>query len=431
MNMMASTIKPIAPLIVCLLLSLSIGAQKRTKVKPPATLPDLVKLDPERDVLPRAQLALQLADLIYLLPDLDSKDKALKARDYFTAFKEKIPPELTLAMSESDPKTGLRVAAFTPKATYIKSAQDTSASRTSLIIAIAGTEGARDNIADFSFGRSQYLHLLKVIDHLFSSQKNLSRPEIIITGHSLGGGLAQAVAWYLETNLPARKITPKIWLFTFNAFGAQELIRKQEKTFTPEQSHLTYAANYFVRGEPVSKLGTHLGPTLELIPEEVEKKSKFKLPKFDGFGKHRIEYVIKLVEADPSILINAQEAKTERRFYTSLLSGVMNKTSGFTKLLPGFTFWITSKELPKVMAKMYESVLVKESPSREDREYFDWLETTTERLFPTLDTKMKLTLNELIETKDQTMLRFYELKITKATKRKAGSLVRVIKKEFE
>lgn len=418
-------------LFVCLLFSFVLSAQKRPKAKPSVTPPEPVKLDPERDVLPRAQLALQLADLIYLLPDLDSKDKALKAREYFTAFKEKIPSELTLAMSESDPKTGLRVAAFTPNATNLKSIQTTSAGRTSLIIAIAGTEGARDNIADFSFGRSQYLHLLKVIDQLFSSQKTMSRPEIIITGHSLGGGLAQAVAWYLETNLPARKITPKIWLFTFNAFGAQELIRKQEKSFTPEKSNLTYAANYFVRGEPVSKLGTHLGPTFELVPEEVEKKSKFKLPKFDGFDKHRIEYVVKMVEADPSILITAQEVKTERRFYTSMLSGVMNKTSGFTKLLPGFTFWITSKELPKVMAKMYESVLSKESPSREDREYFDWLETTTERLFPTLETKMKKTLNELIEVKDQAMLRFYELKVVKATKRKAGSLVRVIKKEFE
>ena len=414
-------------LFVCLLFSVVLSAQKRVKAKPSVTPPEPVKLDPERDVLPRAQLALQLADLIYLLPDLDSKDKALKAREYFTAFKEKIPPELTLVMSESDPKTGLRVAAFKPNATSAKSSQASQA----ILIAIAGTEGARDNIADFSFGRSQYLHLLNVIDQLFSSQKTLSRPEIIITGHSLGGGLAQAVAWYLETNLPARKITPKIWLFTFNAFGAQELLRKQEKSFTPEKSNLTYAANYFVRGEPVSKLGTHLGPTLEMIPEEAEKKSKFKLPKFDGFGKHRIEYVVQLVEADPTILITAQEVKTERRFYTSLLSGVMNKTSGFTKLLPGFTFWITSKELPKVMAKMYESVLVKEAPSREDREYFDWLETTTERLFPTLETKMKTTLNELIEAKDQTMLRFYELKVVKATKRKASSLVRVIKKEFE
>ena len=414
-------------LFLCLVLSSAITAQKRPKAKRPVAPPKPVKLDPERDVLPRAQLALQLADLIYLLPDLDSKDKALKAREYFTAFKEKIPPELTLVMSESDPKTGLRVAAFKPSASNAKSSPASQA----ILIAIAGTEGARDNIADFSFGRSQYHHLLDVIDLLFSAQKTLSRPEIIITGHSLGGGLAQAVAWYLEKNLPARKINPKIWLFTFNAFGAQELIRKQEKSFTPEQSHLTHAANYFVRGDPVSKLGTHLGPTFELVPEEVEKKSKFKLPNFDGFGKHRIEYVVNLVEADPTILINAQEAKTERKFYDSLLSGFMNKTSGFTKLLPGFTFWISSKDLPKVMSELYENVLGKETPTREDREYFDWLETTTERLFPTLKTKMKKTLNELIEVKDQTLLRFYDLKVVKATKRKTGNIMRILKKEFE
>lgn len=414
-------------LFLCLVLSSAVTAQKRPRAKRPVAPPEPVKLDPERDVLPRAQLALQLADLIYLLPDLDSKDKALKAREYFTAFKEKIPPELTLVMSESDPKTGLRVAAFKPSAINPKSSPASQA----ILIAIAGTEGARDNIADFSFGRSQYNHLLNVIDHLFSAQKTLSRPEIIITGHSLGGGLAQAVAWYLEKNLPARKINPKIWLFTFNAFGAQELIRKQEKSFTPEQSQLTYAANYFVRGDPVSKLGTHLGPTLELVPEETEKKSKLKLPNFDGLGKHRIEYVVKLVEADPTILINAQEAKTERKFYDSLLSGLMNKTSGFTKLLPGFTFWISSKDLPKVMSELYENILSKEAPTREDREYFDWLETTTERLFPKLDTKMKATLNQLLEVKDQALLRFYDLKLVKATKRKASSLVRVTKKEFE
>ena len=415
-----------------LALSLPVAAQKRRVVRPkkaePVAATPLV-LDPERDVLPRAQLALQLAELIYLLPDLDSKDTALKARAYFTAFKEKIPPDLTLAMSESDPKTGLRVAAFKPKVSPQKQPQ--TSPRANFIIAIAGTEGARDSIADFSFGRSQSQQLLALLDQLFTAHALPPNPEIIITGHSLGGGLAQAVAWYLEKNLPARKINPKIWLFTFNAFGAQELIRKQEKSFSVEQSHLTFAANYFVRGDPVSKLGTHLGPTLELVPEEAERKSKFKLPKFDGFGKHRIEYVVKLVEADPTILINAQEAKTERKFYNSLLAGAMNKTSGFTKLLPGFTFWVSSKELPKVMAKLYETILGNDAPTREDREYFDWLEMTTHRLFPTLDTKMKKTLNELIEVKDQTLLRFYDLKIVKATKRKASSLVRVMKKEYE
>ncbi len=427
--MVAPTIKRTLLLFICLLFSSPLAAQKKPKAKPATSPPEPVQIEPERDVLPRAQLALQLADLIYLLPDLDSKDKALKARDYFASFKQKMPLDLTLALSESDPKTGLRVAAFKPKAPPAKAAS--ASVRANFIIAIAGTEGARDGIADFSFGRSQCQHLLAVIDQLFTAHKLPPNPEIIVTGHSLGGGLAQAVAWYLEKNLPARKITPRLWLFTFNAFGAQELIRKQEKTFTPEQSHLTYAANYFVRGDPVSKLGTHLGPTLELVPEEAEKKSRFKLPKFDGFGKHRIEYVVKLIEADPTLPIKAPEARTERRFYASVLSGVMNKTSGFTKLLPGFTFWITSKELPKVMAQMYQSILGQEAPTREDREYFDWLETTTERLFPTLDTKMKKTLNELIEVKDQTMLRFYELKVVKATKRKTTSLVRVVKKEFE
>lgn len=418
--------------IVCLLLSLPAISQKRVvKKTKPAEPVNVTTIDPERDVFPRAQRALQLADLIYLLPDLDSKNKALKAREYFAAFKEKIPADLTLIMSESDPKTGLRVALFKPKTSNSKPIAASQSARTSLIIAIAGTEGARDGIADFSFGRSQCKHLLNLIDAAFTAHTLPSNPEIIVTGHSLGGGLAQAVAWYLEKNLPEKKIKPNLWLFTFNAFGAQELIRKQEKDFKPEQSHLTYAANYFVRGEPVSKLGTHLGPTYELIPEEAEKKSKFKLPKFDGFGKHRIEYVNQLVGADPTILIKAQEARTERKFYDSLLSGVMNKTSGFTKLLPGFTFWITSKELPKVMTQLYQGILSKESPTHEDREYFDWLETTTERLFPTLETKMKKTLNELIEAKDQTMLRFYDLKVVKATKKKAGSLVRVIKKEFE
>jgi hypothetical protein len=418
-------------LTIALISSIPVTAQRRGSIKPkkaePAVVPP-VTIDPERDVLPRAQLALQLSDLIYLLPDLDSKDKALKAREYFAAFKEKMPADLTLALSESDPRTGLRVAAFKPKVTGTKSA--TMENRTDLLIAIAGTEGIRDSIADFSFGRSQSIHLLKLIDDLLVTQNLPRNPEIMITGHSLGGGLAQAVAWYLEENLPARKIKPNIWLFTFNAFGAQELIRKQDKSFTPEKSNLTYAANYFVRGDPVSKLGTHLGPTLELAPEEAEKKSKFKLPKFDGFGKHRIEYVVNLIEDDPTILIKSPEVKTERRFYNSLLAGVMNKTSGFTKLLPGFTFWITSKELPTVMAQLYQSLLVNEAPTREDREYFDWLETTTERQFPALETKMKKALNELISVKDQTMLRFYDLKIVKATKRKTNSLVRVMKKEF-
>ncbi len=412
-------------------LALPVAAQKRKTRRPKKAEPVIaapVAPDPDRDVLPRAQLALQLSDLIYFLPDLDSKDTALKSREYFATFKEKIPADLILEMAESDPKTGLRVAAFKPKGGNSKQGPT---NRANFIIAIAGTEGARDNIADFSFGRSQSQHLLAVLDQLFATHNLPPKPEIIITGHSLGGGLAQVVAWYLAKHLPARQINPKIWLFTFNAFGAQELIRKQEKSFTAGQIQFTYAANYFVRGDPVSKLGTHVGPTIELLPEEAEKKPKFKLLKFEGFEKHRIEYVVKLVESDPTILITAQEAKTERKFYDSLLSGMMNKTSGFTKLLPGFTFWITSKELPTVMSKLYETILVNEAPTREDREYFDWLETTTHRLFPTLETKMKTALNQLIDVKDQTLLRFYDLKVVKATKRKTGNLTRILKKEFQ
>lgn len=424
-------------LLISLVLAAPAPAQKRApaKVRRKTRITKILPIeiprppDPEQDILPRAILALQLAEVVYLLPDFDSKDTALKSRKYFAEFKQKMPSAVNLALSESDPKTGLRVAAFTPKPSGNKPSKD---NLTAAYIAIAGTEGFRDRIADFSFGRSQSQHLLEFIDQIISQYKPSERPEIIISGHSLGGGLAQAVAWYLEKNLATRKVKPSIWLFTFNAFGAQEMLRKQDKDFDPLQSHLTYAANYFVRGEPVSKLGTHIGPTYELVPTETnEKKSKIPFLNMDGFNRHRIETVVELVNDDPTILIKAQEVKTERKFYISLLTGVMDKTSGVTKYLPKLSFSLSSKSLPDVLTDLYHQITSIENPTKEDREFFDWLETTTQRIFPKVEEKTKSAFEVMAYAKNQALLRFYELNVPQTAKQKAADVKRRLKKEFE
>ena len=423
-------------LLLVLVVSDSTFAQTRPKtrkpkiVKPktikpkPIEIAKTIPIDPERDVLPRAMMALTLAKVVYLLPDLDSKKTALQSREYFTEFKKQLPVNLTLMMSESDPRTGLRVLAAKPI--------NPVAGATNLFIAIAGTEGFRDGIADLSFGRSQNQHLLAVIDDLLESNAIPKNPEIILTGHSLGGGLAQTVAWYLQEKLTQQNITPKIWLFTWNSFGAQELIRKQEPNFKASQVSLTYAANYFVSGDPVSKIGTHIGPTFELTPIETEtKKSKISFLKMDGINRHRIETVVEVVEADPMILIKSEEVKTERKFYASLLTGVMDKTSAMTKHLPKLSFKISSKSLPEVLTDLYRQTVNTLKPTKEDREFFDWLETTTERLFPDIGTKTKEVFSDLTSAKDVALLTFYELKPVKATKLKANEMKRFLKKEFE
>lgn len=399
-------------------------AHKRVKPKPKiAEAAKPVPIDPERDVLPRAMMALTLAKVVYLLPDLDTKNTALQSRDYFTQFKQQLPGNLTLVMSESDPRTGLRVAAFKPI--------NPRAGTTNLFIAIAGTEGFRDSIADLSFGRSQSQHLLQIIDQLWVSNTLPKNPEIILTGHSLGGGLAQTVAWYLQQKLARQKITPKIWLFTWNSFGAQELIRKQEPSFEASQVNLTYSANYFVSGEPVSKIGTHIGPTIALAPLEEAKKSKMSFLKMDGMNRHKIDTIVEIVESDPTILITSEEVKTERKFYSSLLTGVMDKTSAITKALPKLSFNLTSKKLPEVLMDLYRQIIGIENPTREDREYFDWLETTTTRLFPTIETKTKDVFASLVTAKNDALMRFYELKVVRTAKQKAANVKRVLKKEFE
>ena len=257
-------------------------------------------------------------------------------------------------------------------------------------------------------------------------------PEIILTGHSLGGGLAQTVAWYLQQKLLRQKITPKIWLFTWNSFGAQELIRKQEPGFEVSKVKLTYAANYFVSGEPVSKIGTHIGPTIALAPLENEaKKSKLSFLKMDGVNRHKIETIIEIVEADPTILITSEEVKTDRKFYSSLLTGVMDKTSAITKALPKLSFKLTSSKLPEVLKDLYREIVGKELSTREDREYFDWLETTTTRLFPTIETKTKDIFSSLVTAKNDALMRFYELKVVRTAKQKAADVKRILKKEFE
>lgn len=171
------------------------------------------------------------------------------------------------------------------------------------ILSFAGTKDIRDAISDLHFGSDQMADLAGLINSgspIIEYVKNGN--DLIITGHSLGGGLAQAAAAKLIKEISLKEATEKkfnnnknnwgkIHLVSFNAFGGEKLTKYAEQNeaallkkidMIPEKSLkslekiksdifykgmkskleeqiLNQSVHYRMQYDVVSKLGTHFG----------------------------------------------------------------------------------------------------------------------------------------------------------------------------
>ncbi len=211
--------------------------------------------------------AMIASDAAYDLPDIDhivaSKPKDLHQAFMAFARDENIPQGYRLQRAVSDPMSGFKAALFAP----------VSESRSKpLIFALAGTSEPRDAVSDLHFGHDQFSYSKALWKMVVSNRsvdehgRPLNQRDLLITGHSLGGGLAQACAFAVsETRAGLHHTGGKVELITWNGFGAEPLIKIIRPRYDPAGTpRIDYVANYFVAAEPVSEIGTHYGPTYQL-----------------------------------------------------------------------------------------------------------------------------------------------------------------------
>jgi hypothetical protein len=218
--------------------------------------PRSIKVVPDRATV-YGKLALQAATAAYSVPDLESVKSAANLQSDYETLIASAPDGYRVLFLDADLVSGLKLVMLAP------SESDASP----FILAIAGTASIVDWAANINLGVAQLERLQRTLDRIFEEsfpEDGRTGRELIVTGHSLGGGLAQAVAFQLDQGLQSARIPGSIYVITWNAFGAKELIRRVVANHSSATLRIREQWHYYVRGDFVSRIGVHTGNTLEL-----------------------------------------------------------------------------------------------------------------------------------------------------------------------
>lgn len=163
------------------------------------------------------------------------------------------------------------------------------------IISFRGTHGIQGLVSDSSYGADQLKNIRVKFTQWINQLKAENNHELVVTGHSLGGGLAQAAVGLMPDEPGFR-----VQLVTFNGFGGRDAIKAFEienhvppskrnyKTFQPTRD----AVGYRMDGDVVSLLGARFGET-RTIPSP--------LWKIDVFGNHDMKTVLAEMKSHPHL----------------------------------------------------------------------------------------------------------------------------------
>ncbi|HPI41105.1 MAG TPA: hypothetical protein PLJ21_09890, partial [Pseudobdellovibrionaceae bacterium] len=283
----------------------------------------------------------------------------------------------------TDSKTGLKFGFF-------KSLTDGP-----WVLSVAGSQSITDWISNSALGETQIQAFLAVADKIMerlliekahSSDKS---SEIIVTGHSLGGGLAQAMSYYFENkrfelNLPSYEN----YLFTWNAFGAKNIVLQVKKILEKQGSSAldldqflerSIVKNYFIPGDLVSTIGTHLGETRE-IRDPFDFNSKW----FSLFETHSIYNIQKILETCESCIQEAAlKLPSKKQFIPTLGGAWLASLSHYTHNLTNDKNRVEN-EVANTLKALYEQAFSKVSTNKPLETWeirtFQYLESLSDQL---------------------------------------------------
>ena len=214
-------------------------------------LPTYLKLPPEKA---RDMELMLTASHIYDAPELDAAKSAADLVQQHRRFLGSIPADYEVSYLVTDPATGFKAGIYRP----------TSSARRDLpvVVAIGGTQTGKDLAADLNWGLSQagsaaYRQLLARVQQVIAQEGR----EVAVTGHSLGGGLAQVLGYDLTRSAPSA--AARVRVVSWNGFGAKEALQRLGR-WTDADGARVRGVSYFHPQDPISKLGTHLGETWAL-----------------------------------------------------------------------------------------------------------------------------------------------------------------------
>ena len=213
----------------------------------------------------RHDLALRAAGLVYKMADLTTTRSANEILHNHSEFLALVPPHYQVVYKMADRGTGIKYAILVPTQAGLPH-----------ILAITGTESVIDWFSDLNLGRTQlaqissFQYMLGYCNYTAEDGAPYSAKNWIITGHSLGGGLAQAFAYQVQRmRMKAGLLPASIELVTFNAFGASEIVENTPAQTAKIASTMTIY-NYFLTDDLVSRIGTHIGPTYEINASQLK-----------------------------------------------------------------------------------------------------------------------------------------------------------------
>ncbi len=157
-----------------------------------------------------------------------------------------LPPGYKVAQHYVDPVTGFKGAAIdgpNGERHYV----------------IAGTEDGRDALADVNLGKRQYGSEAAQKMRENAAEYARNGKKVSFTGHSLGGGLAQAMAYDVGKASGKPEVVSST---SFNSFGGKELIERTRtggEKYDPAHAAKLDAVNYRMADDKVSRIGTHIG----------------------------------------------------------------------------------------------------------------------------------------------------------------------------